>query len=521
MKISEYLGEQLGERGQRAAFAKQVGVTDPTVARWLSGSSLPDFESCLRIARYLQLDPAKIFRMAQKPSYGELYSTFFRERGQVPEVDLYKDDEDVELHRQLQRLIKSGALSKIKVQIELLKAENNLIENEQGFSQMADQSSYVICLCTPTRSKVFYINAAYEKLSSRSCEDFYKDPQTFLSTIHPEDAERVSAMIEKQVLGESTTEDYRILRPDGSIFWVRDRTVVMGNRAGEQCIASIAVDLTDRKRVEMELGESESRYRRLVENLKEEYFFYSHDTEGRVMYVSPSITNVLGYSQEEFLTHYSEYITEEFIEQAVRHRRRSIQGKEHSSYEIEIFHKEGGTRRLNITEFAVCDEEGEVTGVEGIAHDITEQKKIEEALRSSEERLKLGQSVAGIGIWDLDMQTKLGTCSGQYLELYGLSPKNLTLLGDDLYTLPSHQDWLKLIHSDDRQSAVRNKEKAVKGEGPYEMEFRVTWPDGTLHWLLSKAKTFFDESGKCTRLIGVNRDVTEKKRVEEELRQSA
>ena len=332
MKISEYLGEQLGERGQRAAFAKQVGVTDPTVARWLSGSSLPDFESCLRIARYLQLDPAKIFRMAQKPSYGELYSTFFRERGQVPEVDLYKDDEDVELHRQLQRLIKSGALSKIKVQIELLKAENNLIENEQGFSQMADQSSSVICLCTPTRSKVFYINAAYEKLSSRSCEDFYKDPQTFLSTIHPEDAERVSAMIEKQVLGESTTEDYRILRPDGSIFWVRDRTVVMGNRAGEQCIASIAVDLTDRKRVEMELGESESRYRRLVENLKEEYFFYSHDTEGRVMYVSPSITNVLGYSQEEFLTHYSEYITEEFIEQAVRHRRRSIQGKEHSSY---------------------------------------------------------------------------------------------------------------------------------------------------------------------------------------------
>lgn len=521
MKISEYLGEQLGERGQRASFAKQLGVTDPTVARWLSGSSLPDFESCLRIARYLQLDPAKIFRMAEKPSYEELYSTFFRERGQLPEVDLYKDDEDVELHRQLRRLIKNGALSKIKVQIELLEAQKNLIENEQGFSQMADQSSYVICLCTPTRSKVFYINLAYEKLSGRSCADFYKDPQSFLSTIHPEDTERVSAMIEKQASGESTTEDYRILRPDRSIFWVRDRSVVMGNRAGEQCIASIAVDLTDRKRVDMELRESESRYRQLVENLQEEYFFYSHATDGRVMYVSPSITNVLGYSQEEFRTHYSEYITEEFIEQAVRHRRRSVRGEEQASYEIEIFHKEGGTRRLKITEFAVYNEEGEVTGVEGIAHDITEQKKIEDALRSSEERLKLGQSVAGIGIWDLDMRADEGTCSGQYIELYGLSPKDLPRRGDDLYPLPSHQEWLKLIHSDDRQSAVRNKERAVKGEGPYELEYRVIWPDGTLHWLLSKAKTFFDESGRCTRLIGVNRDVTEKKRVEEELRQSA
>ena len=176
---------------------------------------------------------------------------------------------------------------------------------------------------------------------------------------------------------------------------------------------------------------------------------------------------------------------------------------------------------MKITEFAVYNEEGEVTGVEGIAHDITEQKKIEDALRSSEERLKLGQSAAGIGIWDLDMRADEGTCSGQYIELYGLSPKDLPRRGDDLYPLPSHQEGLKLIHSDDRQSAVRNKERAVKGEGPYELEYRVTWPDGTLHWLLSKAKTFFDESGRCTRLIGVNRDVTEKKRVEEELRQSA
>ncbi len=520
MTISEYLKEQLKRHGRRASFAKKVGVTEPTVARWLSGRSLPDFESCLRIALHLKLEPAKVFRMAEKPSYEDLYTALFRENHQVQEVDLYKDDEDIELYKQLQGLIKHGALSKIKVQIELLEAEKDLIESEVGLRQMADQSVYVFCICTPTRSKVFYINAAYKRIWGRSRENIFTDLESFLSTIHPEDAERVYAMTRKQALGEATIEDYRIVHPDGSICWVRDRSFVVGNSAEKRRIASVVVDLTDRRRLDMELRESEERYRRLVENLKDEYFFYSHDTDGRVTYVSPSITHVLGYSQDDFLTHYSEYITEEFIEQAVHHRRLSIQGQEQPSYEVEIFHKEGGTRRFRITEFPVRNKEGKVRAVEGVAHDITEQKKMEEALRSSEERLKVGQSLADIGIWDLDVQADAGTCSRQYLKLYGVTPEDRTEVGDDLYHFLSPKKWLEMVHPDDRDLVMTTREKAIEGAGPYELEFRVIWTDGTVHWLLSRARTFSDESGKCVRMIGVNLDITDKKRVEERLRQS-
>jgi len=521
MKISDYLAEQLKERGKRTSFAKQIGVTDPTVARWLSGRSLPDFESCLRIARHFKLDPAKIFRMAGRPNYEELYSVFFRDRDLAQEAQPYEGDEDIELHKKLQTLIKQGALSKIKSQIELLEAEKNIIETDEGFRQMADQSPYVFCLSTPTRSEVFYINAAFEQMWGRSRQELFTNPTTLLEMIHSEDLDRVSAMIQRLSLGEPATEDYRIVRPDKSVCWVRERTFLVRDSSGKQRAASIIVDLTDRKKVERELTESEGRYRRLVENLKDEYFFYSQDADGRVTYVSPSITNVLGYSREDFLTHYSEYITEEFIERAVHNRRLAVQGKPQPSYEVEILHKEGGARRFRVTESPVSNRAGEVTAVEGIAHDITEQKKMEEALRASEERLKLGQSVADIGIWDLDVLSNAGTCSGQYMKLYGLTPDKGTQLGEDLYPLCSHEEWLEMVHPEDQEGARARRERAIKARGPYELEFRVLWPDGTTHWLLSRAKTFFDKPGRCTRMIGVNFDITERKLVEEQLQQNA
>jgi PAS domain S-box-containing protein len=143
-------------------------------------------------------------------------------------------------------------------------------------------------------------------------------------------------------------------------------------------------EITERKRAEEELRRSEEKYRRLVENLRREYFFYSHGTDGIFTYLSPSITNVLGYSSDEFMTNYTEFLTDHPMNQEARlHTEFSIQGLQQPSYEIEIFHKDCAIRNLEVTEFPLFDSKGNVVSVEGIAHDITERRRAEEMVRNS------------------------------------------------------------------------------------------------------------------------------------------
>jgi len=144
----------------------------------------------------------------------------------------------------------------------------------------------------------------------------------------------------------------------------------------ESYVNIYCMDITGHKNATEALQQSEEKYRRLVENLKDEYFLYSHDTNGVFDYISPSITNILGYSQQEFLAHYTEYLTDDPInDEVVKHTDLSIQGIQQPAYDVEIFHKDGSMKMLEVVEIPVFSAEGKVVAVEGIGHDITESRK--------------------------------------------------------------------------------------------------------------------------------------------------
>jgi len=130
-----------------------------------------------------------------------------------------------------------------------------------------------------------------------------------------------------------------------------------------------------------ELNSSEHKFRSLVENLRNEYFFYQRDCEGIFTYISPSITNILGYTVDEFMIHSHEYLTDNPINLKLdEHIKPCIQGIHDSPYQLEIYDVEKNIHWLEVTDTLVYDEYNNCIGVDGIVHDITLRKQADDRL---------------------------------------------------------------------------------------------------------------------------------------------
>ena len=130
------------------------------------------------------------------------------------------------------------------------------------------------------------------------------------------------------------------------------------------------------------------------------------------------------------------------------------------------------------------------------------------SLSQSEERLRLAQQAARIGTFDWNAFTNLRTWSPELEAMYGLPPGGFAL---------TQKAWDELIHPEDRAEAAALVEQAMETGLPAEGEWRVIWPDGSVHWLFGRWQVFKDESGKPRTMTGVNIDITERKRLEREL----
>ena len=130
-----------------------------------------------------------------------------------------------------------------------------------------------------------------------------------------------------------------------------------------------------------ELNSSEHKFRSLVENLRNEYFFYQRDREGTFTYISPSIINILGYTADEFMAHYHEYLTENPINIKIdEYTKLCTHGTPNSPYQLEIHNAQKNIHWLEVTDTPVYDEYDKFIGVDGIVHDITIRKQADDRL---------------------------------------------------------------------------------------------------------------------------------------------
>jgi PAS domain S-box-containing protein len=141
-----------------------------------------------------------------------------------------------------------------------------------------------------------------------------------------------------------------------------------------------------------------------------------------------------------------------------------------------------------------------------------ERKRAEQALRESEERLRLAQQAGRIGTFEVNFTAQTNRWSPELEAMYGLPPGG--------FKGRNQQDWAALVHPEDRERALKQVEIAIETGDPVQAEWRVVWPDGSTHWIVGRWQVFTDESGKPQRMTGINMDITELKQAERTLREN-
>ena len=262
--------------------------------------------------------------------------------------------------------------------------------------------------------------------------------------------------------------------------------------------------LEEQLKKEAELRQLEEKYKRLVESLSEEYIFYLHDSAGMVTYVSPSITKILGYSQEESMRNYREFLTDhEMNQKALNHSRASLKGLVQPPFMNELHHIDGSTRIFYNTELPIYDENGRVKGVEGIAHDVTKKFAAEEELRKQDEILKLLVDTIEEVFWIHDLKAnQLLFISSKYELVFGRT-------AESLYQNPG--SFLKSVHKADREYLKKAYKRIGKGSG-LDMEYRIIDPSGNEKQIWTRSFVIRDHRNKPSLSIGTAQDITQRKK---------
>ena len=179
-------------------------------------------------------------------------------------------------------------------------AEEALRESETRFRQVAENISAVFWLSNPEATLLHYVSPAYEKIWGRSCDSLYAEPISWMDSVHPDDRERLAEDERLQSVGGRHDHTYRIVRPDGSLRWIRGRAFPVRDEAGKLIrVAGIAEDITERKEAEERLRRSEEKFKALFGIAPVGISVL--DGQHNVVDANPALEQIVRLSKEELL----------------------------------------------------------------------------------------------------------------------------------------------------------------------------------------------------------------------------
>ena len=388
--------------------------------------------------------------------------------------------------------------------------EASLVESEARLRTYLESASEGIVV-VGREGRIEFVNAKTEEIFGYTRAELMGQRMEILLPEHlraKHAAYRDSFVTEQRVRPTGLGIDMEGRRKDGTEFSVEVGLSSVPVRDGVVQIAFIN-DITTRKQAEAALRESEQRFRNMVETTSD--WVWEVDENGVYTYVSPQVRQMLGYEQEEMLgkTPFDVMAPEEgrrcreFFQGAARDAR------PFSGFENTVIHRSGRRVVLETNGVPFFDSRGVFRGYRGIDRDISSRREADCALRESEASLARAQRIAHLGNWEEDMETGELRWSDEVYRIFQLPP------GEPL----SHERFFELVHPEDRP-AVRNAVQVALDKGtPYSIDHRIVLPGGAECYVHEHAEVVRDPHGSV-RLAGTVQDITEYKRLEDQLRQS-
>ena len=384
--------------------------------------------------------------------------------------------------------------------------EAALKESEERFRVLVQNSSDITVILD-SDGTILYESPAVERMLGFSPEE--RIGTNAFEYMHPEDRERVSAAFGNVLKepGAQGTVGYRVRDKWGS--W-RHFEAIGTNLLEEPSIRGIVVntrDVTERKQAEESLRQAEEKYRSIFENAAEGIF--QTYASGRIVTANPAAARLLGYdSPEEMIENVSD-VSQHFVvpDDRTLFYRLIQQEDTVSDFEHQMYRRDGTPIWVSVTARALRDQDGKLSGFEGVVEDVTERKKAEEALRESEERYRAVVEQSAEGIYLIDARTKRIIESNSTLrQMLGYTASELDDM--ELYELAASP----------REKIDSNFRRTLK-EGHRITGATEYWrKDGTLLDVEVSASVicYGGEDVVC----GVVRDITERKRAERRLREA-
>ncbi|HUK57187.1 MAG TPA: PAS domain-containing protein [Nitrospiria bacterium] len=387
------------------------------------------------------------------------------------------------------------------------KAEEELRRTEQYYRVLIENASDITAMLSADLT-IQYVSPSAERLLHYRRGELIG--QSGLQLVHPDDAPRALEVLAGAVKSPGTTYtlEMRLRSKENSwlIFEILGKYISIDpTRTG---IVLNVRDVTERRRTEEQLRQSEERFREVAENIYE-VFFLTGPMGTPVIYISPAYEGVWGRTCQSLYEHPEAW--RESVHPEDRSRVEAQFGNDPENFKMEyrIVRPDGSIRWIWARTFPIRDEKGVVHRVAGIAEDITQRKLAGDALKESEERLRMAIDTARMHTWDWDVRTDRLIRSGHYEAVYGPD------LPDSGGTLTS---FLQMIHPEDREKFSQAVDRAFLQGGSFDpFDFRFIQPNGDLRWLETQGRAVKDHTGKVVRLIGVTQDVTQRKRAQQEL----
>jgi PAS domain S-box-containing protein len=382
-----------------------------------------------------------------------------------------------------------------------------LRESEEKYRTLVEQSVQGLVIIQDFR--IVFANIVFAEICGYAVEELLSlSPEKVATMIHPEDQALVWGHFRDRLAGKPVPPryEYRGIRKDGSVIWL-EMFASLIEYHGKSAIQGAIIDITKRKRVEETLRESEDRYRDLVEHSHD--LLCTHDLEGKLLSVNPAALRIGGYSKNELLgMNFRDFLAPEVRGQFGNYLT-EIQAKGAASG-VMLVQTKGGEKRLWEYHNTLRTEGVAVPIVRGMARDITERKRAEEALRESEERYRTILDNIEDGYFEVDIAGNFTFFNDSLCRMLGYSRDETMGMNNKQY-----------MDKENAQKVYQTFNQVyTTGEPHISFDWEIIRKDCTKRFIESSVSLIRNSKSEQIGFRGVVRDVTDRKQAEEVLRKS-